>query len=192
MLAKLDAVIVEATTAFESFDYARALERTESFFWWFCDDYVELVKGRVYGSRGDDAAASARTALRTALDTLLRMFAPIMPFATEEAWSWWHDASVHRAPWPAPLGAGGDPDLLDPVCDVMSEVRRAKTEAKQSQRAEVAELRVWAPVGWRAAIDAGRADLADAGSILEITVHDGEQLRCEVILSLSTHGAVEG
>ena len=96
MLAKLDAVIAEATTAFERFDYARALERTEAFFWWFCDDYVELVKGRAYGSRGDDAATSARTALRTALDALQRLFAPILPFAAEEAWSWWHD--VERAP----------------------------------------------------------------------------------------------
>ncbi|HWM18102.1 MAG TPA: valine--tRNA ligase [Ilumatobacteraceae bacterium] len=192
MLARLDGVIAEATTAFEAFDYARALERTESFFWWFCDDYVELVKGRAYGSRGDAAAASARTALRTALDTLLRLLAPIMPFAAEEAWSWWHDGSVHLASWPAPLAAGGDPDLLDPVCEVMSEVRRAKTEAKQSQRAEVAELRVWAPAERRAAIDAGRADLADAGSILEITVDDGEQLRCEVVLSPSTRDAPTG
>jgi valyl-tRNA synthetase len=183
MLAKLDGVITEATTAFESFDYARALERSESFFWWFCDDYVELVKGRAYGSRGDAAAASARTALRTALDTLLRLFAPVMPFAAEEAWSWWHDASVHLGPWPSPLGTGGDPELLDPVCAVMSEVRRAKTEAKQSQRAEVADLRVWVPAERRASIDAGRADLADAGSILEITVADGDELRCEVVLS---------
>jgi valyl-tRNA synthetase len=192
MLARLDGVIAEATTAFESFDYARALERTESFFWWFCDDYVELVKGRAYGSRGDAAAASARTALRSALDTLLRLLAPIMPFASEEAWSWWHDASVHLASWPAPLAAGGDPELLDPVCEVMSEVRRAKTEAKQSQRAEVAELRVWAPAERRAAIGAGRADLADAGSILAITVHEGEELRCEVVLSPSTRDAPTG
>src|SRR5690606_37105762 len=60
MLAKLDAVIAEATTAFTAFDYARALERTEAFFWWFCDDYVELVKSRAYGSRGDAAANGAR------------------------------------------------------------------------------------------------------------------------------------
>jgi valyl-tRNA synthetase len=183
MLAKLDLVIAEATAAFESFDYARPLERTESFFWWFCDDYVELVKGRAYGSRGDGAAASARTALRTALDTMQRLLAPFMPFAAEEAWSWWHGTSVHLASWPAPLGAGGDPELLDPVCEVMSEVRRAKTEAKQSQRAEVAELRVWAPAELHTAIDSGRADLADAGSILEITVEEGEQLRCQVVLS---------
>ena len=97
MLAKLDVVIAEATTAFDVFDYARALERTESFFWWFCDDYVELVKGRAYGSHGDAAATSARAALRTALDVVLRLFAPIMPFAAEEAWSWWHDTSVHVA-----------------------------------------------------------------------------------------------
>ena len=71
-------------------------------------------------------------------------------------------------------------------------MRRAKTEAKQSQRAEVAELRVWAPARLHAAIDAGRGDLADAGSILDITVHDGEQLRCEVVLSPSTRDEAPG
>ena len=114
MLAKLDGVDRRSDHAFESFDYARALERTESFFWWFCDDYVELVKGRAYGSQGDAAAASARAALRTALDALLRLFAPIMPFAVEEAWSWWHDTSVHRASWPAPLAVRRRPRTARP------------------------------------------------------------------------------
>ena len=105
MLARLDGVVAEATTAYDGFDYARALERTEEFFWWFCDDYVELVKGRAYGSRGAAAAASARDALRTALDVLQRLLAPTLPFAAEEAWSWWHDGSVHAARWPETDGA---------------------------------------------------------------------------------------
>ena len=131
MLAKLDGVVAEATVAFEGFDYARALERTEEFFWWFCDDYVELVKGRAYGSRGDSAAASARGALRTALDVLLRLLAPTLPFAAEEAWSWWHEGSVHVARWPVQPAAGiagaTRSDLaLDAISEVLASVRRGE------------------------------------------------------------------
>ncbi len=154
MLARLDAVVVETTAAFDGFDYARALERAEAFFWWFCDDYVELVKGRAYGGRGDGPAGSARAALRRALDAQQRLLAPTLPFAAEEAWSWWHDSSIHTAPWP-----GGDEAVdgaldLDVVSDVLGRVRRAKTEAKASQRAPVARLVVRAPAAAMAALQA--------------------------------------
>ena len=183
MLAKLDATIAEATAGFEGFDYARALERTEAFFWWFCDDYVELVKGRAYNSQGDDQAASARLALQTALSTLQRLLAPILPFAAEESWSWWNEGSVHRAPWPVPTTLGGDPALIDPVVEVLTLVRRAKTEAKQSQRSTVESLTVSAPASIHAAIDQGRADLADAGSITTLELRTGESLSCETVLA---------
>jgi valyl-tRNA synthetase len=186
MLATLDAVIVDATAAFDAFDYARALERTESFFWWFCDDYVELVKGRAYGSRGDDGAASAITALRTALEVVQALVAPFLPFAAEEAWSWWHPTSVHASTWPVITGADADPGALDPVCEVLTQVRRAKTEAKVSQRAEVARLVIFAPANVREHLELGRADLVEAGSVLVLDVVDADEFRCEVDISVST------
>jgi valyl-tRNA synthetase len=183
MLAKLDDVVTEATDAFEGFDYARALERTEEFFWWFCDNYVELVKGRAYESRGAEAAGSARRALREALGTLQRLFAPLLPFATEEAWSWWQDGSIHRAEWPTPTGLGGDPSLVEPAIEVLSQVRRAKTEAKQSQRATVSRLAIVAPAAEQASLAAAEADLLDAGSIASVSITVGAPMTCAIELA---------
>jgi valyl-tRNA synthetase len=184
MLAKLDVVVGEATEAFESFDYARALERTESFFWWFCDDYVELVKGRGYGSRGEAAAQSARAALRVALSALQRLLAPILPFATEETWNWWQSGSVHVERWPAAVTSGGDAASIDHVLEVLARVRRTKTEAKVSQRAEVARVVVTLPAALHESFRAGTADLLEAGSIAAIELVDGEVFECMVELAV--------
>ena len=81
---------------------------------------------------------------------------------------------------------------LDKEFNTLDAQRESCEAYVASQRAEVAELRVWAPAGLHAAIDAGRGDLADAGSILEISVHDGEQLRCEVVLAPSTRDEASG
>jgi valyl-tRNA synthetase len=172
MLAGLAALVVDATRDFDAYDYARALERTEAFFWSFCDDYVELVKARAYGSQGDAAAASAHAALAIALSTLVRLFAPIVPFVTEEVWSWWREGSVHRAAWPAAdeLGSGASDAILGAV-------RRAKTEAKRSMRATVAQVIVRGHVAARRAA----ADLKDAGHIDELSFEDGEDA-VEIIL----------
>ena len=99
MLNTLRGVVEHAGAAYEAYDHARALELAETFFWTFTDDYLELVKERAYTGEGAPRT-SAITALRIALDTLLRLFAPVIPFATEEVWSWTHEGSVHLAPWP--------------------------------------------------------------------------------------------
>ena len=141
MLAALSEVVATATAAFEAYDHTAALQAIESFFWRFCDDYIELVKERAYGTGA--GADSARAALATALSVQLRLFAPVLPYATEEVWSWWRYGSVHRAPWPTTYEVGraiqgaGDPELLRLAADALGQVRRAKSERKLSMKAEV-------------------------------------------------------
>src|SRR5690606_24970047 len=166
MLAGLAAAVKDATEAFEGYDYTRALERTERFFWSFCDDYVELVKARAYA--GDPSAVAA---LRRALDVMLRLFAPFLPFVTEEVWSWWREGSVHRAAWPTPeeLEAGdGDPAVLDAVAEVLRHVRRTKSEAKVSMRAEVSRLVVTGETA--DLIRQAQDDLCAAGNVEEFVL----------------------
>ncbi len=193
LLAQLADVVVRATSAFEEFDYARAQEITETFFWSFCDDFVELVKTRAYGEgttgegAGDAGAASARATLALALSVQLRLFAPFLPFVTEEVWRWWQPGSVHRAPWPvlAEFGEhhGGDGAVLVVAAQVLAAVRRAKTTEKRSMRAKVRRLVVTGPPQTLAAVDAARGDLTDAGGVEELQLVDGDSFSVSVELA---------
>ncbi len=181
VLAQLADVVRGSTTAFEAYDYTKALERTEPFFWSFCDDYVELVKSRAYA--GDE---SALVTLRTALSVALRLFAPFLAFVTEEVWSWWQDGSVHRAAWPSPaeLGFGDvDPAIFDVAGAVLAEIRKAKTAAKKSLRADVTRAVVTAPEQQLAALEAARTDVVDAGRIAELVTERGDELAVDVLLA---------
>jgi valyl-tRNA synthetase len=189
VLALLGGLVSEVTTSFEDYDYARVLERTESFFWSFCDNYVELVKARAYGEGDDAAIASARATLKLALSVLQRLLAPFLPFVTEEVWHWWHDDSVHLAPWPTLNELGTlavDPgSVYQPVCDALEAIRREKSTAKVSQRARVARLVVSGPEEFAGAIRASGADLIAAGNVEELVVVDSGELLIEVDLAES-------
>ncbi|MGW5466203.1 valine--tRNA ligase [Streptomyces sp. NPDC003996] len=189
MLAQLADAVQDATEAFEELDYARALERAEEFFWRFCDDYLELVKIRAYGGHSQEGADSARLALWTALSVLVRLFAPFLPFATEEVWSWWHDSSVHRAPWPDAAwlreqAGAADRSVLEVATEVIAAVRKAKSEAKVSMRTEVASARISAsPAIWeRVALAAD--DLRAAGRIAKVEPAVGEGAGLAVAVTL--------
>jgi valyl-tRNA synthetase len=174
MLRQLDEVVRRATADLEAYEYTAALERTERFFWQFCDDYVELVKDRAYGpsdSGADDPGTeSARLALRSALSVLQRLLAPFLPFATEEAWSWWHEDSVHTNPWPTPSEASarsGD-GALGVASEVIGAVRKAKSDSKRSMKHPVQLLHVQGPARFQELLDSISRDLILAGNIAEI------------------------
>ncbi len=204
MLLQLAGLVEDATAAFDRYDYARALQVTEEFFWKFCDDYLEIVKGRAYGqgSRSD----SACTALRTAVSTMLRLFAPFLPYVTEEAWSWGRAeekpfpaftvGSVHRATWPqagelramAKAGAGLEdgPSVLAVAADVLRRIRKAKSDAKVSIRTEVDTVSV-ADVRPRiTALQSALGDLRSAGNATELlTIEVEDEAEAAVAVAIS-------
>ncbi|HEY7225690.1 MAG TPA: valine--tRNA ligase [Micromonosporaceae bacterium] len=176
MLAQLSGVVGQATAAFEAYDHTGALSLTEGFFWEFCDDYIELVKERAYGET--PPGHSARAALATALAVQLRLFAPFLPYVTEEVWSWWRDGSIHRCPWPTTeeLATDGDPAVLAWTATALRGVRREKSARSLSMRADVGMAKILAPRPVLAHLEAAAADLRSAGRIarLELTPGDSE------------------
>ncbi|WP_395243087.1 valine--tRNA ligase [Agromyces sp. MMS24-K17] len=179
MLAALATVVDQATRALESYDHARALEVSETFFWTFCDDYLELVKERAYGE-ASPAQASAVAALKTALSVLLRLFAPVVPFAAEEAWSWSNDESVHRATWPTlgELAARGEagPELLELAGLALTGIRGAKTNAKASQKTPVLGATIAGPAETIRLLESAAVDLRAVGRIAELSFDEAETL----------------
>ena len=179
MLHGLAQVITDATEAYEAFDHARALEVTESFFWSFCDDYLELVKNRAYGDPADPAQQSAVTALRLALDAMLRLFAPVLPFAAEEVWSWQHEGSIHHAAWPTVeelgLGENTHPGVYALASQALIVIRRAKTDQQLSQRAPVTRVTLRAP----ALLSAAQSDLQALGHIESMTLLEAQDIELD-------------
>jgi valyl-tRNA synthetase len=147
---ELRALCERATRHFEAYDEAHALMETEGFFWSrFTDTYLELAKQR---ARGDDPAerGSAVAALRLGLSVLLRLFAPFLPYITEEVWSWAFaketgQPSIHRAPWPGAADLAGiappaDAGSLQLAIDALAAIHRAKADAAVSAGREIARL----------------------------------------------------
>jgi valyl-tRNA synthetase len=190
LLHNLCDLITDATSAFESYDYSRALDVTERFFWDFCDNYLELVKQRAYGASGQPGAASARRTLHLALSTLLRLFAPHLPFVTEEVWSWWQDGSVHRANWPDATELRtdvGDTDrrVYAVAAEVLGEIRKAKTSQQKSMRAEVDRVVVRDTTERLRALEAALSDVREAGRTREVDMREAEEFAVDVQLAES-------
>jgi valyl-tRNA synthetase len=185
MLQNLSDVIADATAALDGYDHARALEIVETFFWTFCDDYLELVKERAYGEANAEQV-SAVVALRTALSAFLRLFAPVLPFAAEEAWSWSAESSVHVSAWPTSADvaphATDQRAVLAIVGRALTGIRGAKTAAKASQRTPVDSAVISGPAHEIAAIESAAADLRSVGRIAELRFAPADELTVTDIL----------
>lgn len=178
MLADLAETVRHATEAFEDYNYTRALEAAETFFWSFTDDYVELVKDRAYSGQGEQGAQSAKAALAIALDVQLRLFAPFLPFVTEDVWSWWQDGSIHATSWPlaeeiSAIASDGDRATVADTAVALTAVRKAKSEAKVSMRADVTRAVVGGPAPALARIASIAGDLKAAGRIEDLVIEPG-------------------
>ena len=191
LLTMVGRLVRESTQELDDYNYASVLQRSESLFWFFCDNYLELVKSRRYGDHGAAAAGSANSALLNALSALLRLFAPFLPFVTEEVWSWWRPGSVHAAPWPTPDElfdvAGGEDDraarALELAAAVLGEIRKKKSEEQRPLKTAVARAIVRLPEADRELLAAADADLRASGLIQNLVVETASAM--EVVVELA-------
>jgi valyl-tRNA synthetase len=188
MLKQLADVLEQATAALEEYEHARALELIERFFWGFTDDYLELVKGRAYGSFGEDAAGSAIASLRLALSVLVRLFAPFLPYVTEEVWSWWREGSIHRAAWPGAneleaVSAGAETVDYEVAAWVLGEVRKAKALAKRSLRTTALRVVVHDTQERLKLLQGAERDVREAGSVAAFEYVEADEPSVEVELA---------
>ncbi|HJR59467.1 MAG TPA: valine--tRNA ligase [Vicinamibacterales bacterium] len=188
LLTALARIVRESTADLESYNYTRVLERTETFFWSFCDDYLELVKGRRYGDQGAEPAASANGALLASLDVMLRLFAPFLPFVTDEVWSWWRPGTIHTAAWPSAGDLQHEDDAegvaaLEFAAGVLGAIRKKKSEEQRPMKTPVARAVISAPQAQLHLLPLVEQDLRASGLIREIETVVAETFAVHVELA---------
>jgi valyl-tRNA synthetase len=179
MLRRLATVVERCTTALDGYDHAAAVEQAERFFWFFCDDYLELVKARAYGEHGPEAASSAVATLRLGLSVVLRLLAPFLPFVTEEVWSWWQGGSVHRAAWPDAgdlrgLAGPADEAVIEAAVAAITAIRKAKSQAQLRMKDPVPLLILTAAQQSIDALAAASRDVKSAGRVAQIELRSAD------------------
>lgn len=144
----------KATENLKAFDYASALDDIEKTFWAFCDNYLELVKARVYQLKDQPEGLSGKAALDYSIYSFLKLFAPYLPYVTEEIWSLRYkkkSASVHSAAWvekeslPEWINSYKEPSsLLNIAFFILEQVRSQKSNLRKSLATPLKSLRITA------------------------------------------------
>ncbi|MEM4270741.1 MAG: valine--tRNA ligase, partial [Candidatus Pacearchaeota archaeon] len=144
-LVQLNNLIKQVTEKFENYDYCGAKLIIDNFFWHsFCDNYLEIIKSRVYSGNEKEKASASYTLYNSFL-TIIKLMAPITPFITEEIYQKYFrvyekSRSIHLESWPIPIKIEEKKDdnyNWDKLIEIISKVRQAKSEAKKSVKAEI-------------------------------------------------------
>jgi valyl-tRNA synthetase len=189
LLENLSKLVAQSTERLDQYDYAWVLQHTETCFWDFCDNYLELAKARKYGDRGEADAASANTTMLLALSVLTRLFAPFLPFVAEETWSWWHSGSVHRASWPkaAEIDAvlDGAPrrdyEVYLRTAEVLGDIRKRKTELQLSPGAPLQQVVIFNSEDLDKTIGQGAQDLQAASRTQALHFRSGPEYKVDIV-----------
>ena len=149
ILSKLSNIVKESTKNFMKYEYSHTKLATETFFWHsFCDNYLEIIKDRLYNAekRGKEARVSAQYGLYHTLLTIIKLMAPITPFITEELYQLYYKKhekgkSIHIAKWPSlDLTDNNAENVGDFFVYVLQNVRRAKSEKSLSLKKPVKKI----------------------------------------------------
>ena len=143
ILSELDKIIALCTKSFENYEYARVKSEIEHFFWHtFCDNYLEIVKRRVYSGTKEEKL-SAQYALYTCLLKILKVLAPIMPYITEEIYQKFFKEnekhkSIHISSWPiSEISDKKAEEAGELFTQILTQVRKQKSEEKKGMKSEI-------------------------------------------------------
>lgn len=150
ILAEFQALITECSAHFAVCDFNKARIALEKFFWMkYCDSYLELCKDRIWMPEQykPEQLASLRSTLTYATFTLLKLFAPILPFCTEEIYHQLFESdeskSIHVSPWPQKNPNFEQPALLERggiLMELLNKIRHFRTEERISVGTSIASL----------------------------------------------------
>ena len=197
LLSRLAQVISRSTRAMEEYEFATAKGDTERFFWAeLCDNYLELVKARLYGDE-TSAATNGHTpggreaalyTLYSAVLTVVKVLAPFMPHITEEVYTLGFAAtdgssSVHVSLWPVahPSWPDSEADKFGETIVIIAEgARRWKADRKKSVGAPLASLTITCPSDLLPALEASVTDLKSVTCAQSIAFRPGDILTVEI------------
>lgn len=146
LVEQMNSLLSKSTEAFEHYDYSTALLQTEELFWKYCDYYIELVKARAYGDEKTSARSSALSTMLHSYKLFLQLFAPFLPYVTEEMWSIFvkDSHSIHTEFWPKHNEVSNQYDnYLSSMMNVLDVVRMTKTKAQKNMRWPLAYMKIF-------------------------------------------------